>query len=71
MFILKVIDLRKEFEIQGCVEVAADLSQEVFWNKFIGFLEANDWTFGGGINEIVDGFYNNSDGTKGKYVLNE
>lgn len=66
-----MIDLRKEFEIHGCIEVADDLSEEVFWNKFIDFIESNDWTFGGGINEIVDGFYINADGTMGKYVLDE
>lgn len=64
-------DLRKEFEIQGCVEVSADLSEEEFFNKFINFIESNHWTFGGGINEIVDGYYINADGAKGKYVLNE
>lgn len=66
-----MIELRKEFEIQGCIEVADDLSEEEFWHKFIGFIEFNDWTFGGGFKEIVDGFYINPDGTKGKHVLDE
>lgn len=47
------------------------MSEEEFWNKFINFSESNNWMFGGGINEIVDGFYINADGTKGKYVLDE
>lgn len=63
--------LRKEFEIQGCVEVPVELSEDEFWNKFIGFIESNGWMFGGGINEIVDNFYINPDGTKGKCVLDE
>ena len=66
-----VLIMRKEFEIQGCVEVPSELSEEEFWNKFIGFIESNNWLFGGGINEIVDGFYINADGTKGKHVLGE
>nr|WP_315969532.1 hypothetical protein [Rubeoparvulum massiliense] len=64
-----MIVLRKEFEIQGCVEVPVELSEEEFWIKLIDFIESNGWTFGGGINEIVDGFYINPDGTKGKCVL--
>ena len=48
-----------------------DLSEEEFWNKFIGFIESNNWLFGGGVNEIIDGFYINADGTKGKHVLDE
>lgn len=67
----KLLILRKEFEIQGYVEVPTDLSEEEFWNKFIGFIESNNWFFGGGINEIVDGFYISTDGTKGKHVLDE
>lgn len=63
--------MKKEFEIQGCVEVPMDLSEEEFWNKFIDFIESNNWLFGGGINEIVDGFYINADGTKGQHVLDE
>lgn len=61
----------KEFEIQGCVEVPLELSEEDFWNTFIDFIESNHWSFGGGINEIIDGFYINADGTKGKYVLDK
>lgn len=63
--------MRKEFEIQGCVEVPAELTEEEFYNKFIAFIEANNWSFGGGINEIIDGYYINADGTKGKHVLDE
>jgi len=66
-----VIILSKEFEIQGCVEVPMNLSEDEFFNKFIGFIESNNWSFGGGINEIIDGFYINADGTKGKYVLED
>lgn len=63
--------LNKEFEINGCIEVPINVSEEEFFDKFIGFIEANNWLFGGGINEIIDGFYINADGTKGKNVLDE
>jgi uncharacterized protein YggL (DUF469 family) len=63
--------MRKEFEIQGCVEVPIELSEDEFFDKFIAFIESNNWSFGGGINEIIDGFYINADGTKGKHVLDE
>nr|WP_315024896.1 hypothetical protein [uncultured Aminipila sp.] len=53
------------------MEVPTELSEDEFWDKFIGFIEENGWSFGGGINTIIDGFYINPDGTKGKYVLDE
>ena len=63
--------MRKEFEIQGCVEVPLEFSEEEFWNIFIGFIEANKWSFGGGINAIVDRFHIKEYGRKGKSVLHE
>ena len=63
--------MSKEFEIQGCVEVPIELSEDEFFDKLINFVESNSWSFGGGINEIIDGFYINADGTKGKHVLDE
>ena len=61
----------KEIEIHGCVEVSADLSVDDFWDKFIAFIEANNWSFGGGMNEIIDGHYINADGTKGKHIADD
>ncbi len=63
--------MEKEFEIQGCVSVPSNVSEEEFCDKFIGFIEANGWYFGGGISEIIDGYYINPDGTKGKSVLED
>jgi len=60
---------KKEFEIQGCVEFPVELTEEEFFKNFIAFIESNNWWFGGGINEIVDGFYINADGTKGKRIF--
>lgn len=62
---------RKEIEINGCVEVPPELSIDEFTSAFIQFVEANGWYFGGGLREIVDGFYINADGTRGKRVLEE
>lgn len=63
--------MRREFEINGCIEVPMELSEDEFWNKFIGFVEENNWYFGGGAREIIDGFYINEDGTKGEHCLDE
>lgn len=63
--------MRKEFEFQGCVEVPVELLEDKFLDKFIDFIEANGWSFGRGINTIIDRFYINHDGTKGKCVLDE
>jgi uncharacterized protein YggL (DUF469 family) len=63
--------LEKEFEITGCVSVPETISYDEFWGKFIDFIESNKWSFGGGINEIIDGYYINADGAKGKHVLDD
>lgn len=61
--------MEKEFEINGCVSVPENITEDEFWTKFIEFIEANKWSFGGGIKEIIDGYYINEDGTRGKHVL--
>ena len=43
--------MRKEFEIQGCIEVPPEVTEDEFWNTFIGFVESKGWSFGGGIQE--------------------
>lgn len=64
--------MEKEFEIAGCISgVADDMSCDEFTDIFIEFIESKNWLFGGGINEIIDGYYINEDGTKGKHVLDE
>ena len=46
--------MRKEFEIQGCIEVPPEVTEDEFWNAFIEFVESKGWSFGGGIQEIQD-----------------
>lgn len=60
--------MEKEFEIHGAVEVPPEVSEEEFFRKFIGFIESEGWWFGGGIREIVDGYYINADGSRGAAV---
>lgn len=62
---------RKEFEFQGCVEVPMELSEDQFLDLFLAFIEANHWSFGGGVRTIVDGYYINEDGTPGEPVWPE
>ncbi len=59
----------KEIEIQGCVTVSEEMSMDDFIDKFIAFVESNGWSFGGGYRTIIDGYYINADGKRGKYVL--
>lgn len=61
--------MRKEFEINGCIEVQAEITEEDFFDAFIQFVESKGWSFGGSINEIQDGYYILPDGIKGKSVL--
>ena len=61
----------KEIEIQGCITVPEDVSMDEVIDKFIAFVEENDWSFGGGYKTIIDGYYINGDGTRGKSILDE
>ncbi len=61
--------MQKEIEIVGCITVPDDISQDEVYDKFIDFIEANGWYFGGGFRTIVDGYYINDDGTRGKHVF--
>lgn len=63
--------MRKEFEIQGCIEVPPEVTEDEFWNAFIGFVESKGWSFGGGIQEIHDGYYILADGSRGQHVLDK
>ena len=58
----------KEIEICGWVEVPVDVSEDEFYDKFIEFIEKNGWYFGGGFKTIIDDYYINSDGTRGKHI---
>lgn len=67
--IAEVFSLIKEIEIQGCVTVPEEVSGDDFIDKFLAFIEENNWSFGGGYRTIIDGYYMNEDGTRGKHVL--
>ena len=63
--------MRKEIEINGCIEVPAEMTIDEFCAAFIEFVEAKGWYFGGGFREIADGYYVNPNGTRGKSVIDE
>ena len=63
--------MTKEIEIHGCITIPKDVSMDEVIDKFIAFIEKNEWSFGGGYRTIIDGYYMNADGTKGKCVLDE
>ena len=60
--------MRKEIEINGCVEIPAEMTVDEFLDDFIEFLESKGCYFGGGFQKIVDGYYILPDGSKGKRV---
>ena len=42
--------MEKEFEIQGRIyNLPAEMTDDAFWHKVIGFIEENGWSFGGGL----------------------
>lgn len=62
--------MRKEIEINGCIEIPPEMSADEFTDAFIALIESKGWRFGGGFREIIDGHYMNSDGSRGKPVSN-
>ena len=63
--------MRKEIEINGCVEIPPEMTMDEFCTAFIELIESKGWYFGGGLQEIIDGYYINPDGSKGKHVLED
>ncbi|MBQ9082982.1 MAG: hypothetical protein IJY28_05720, partial [Clostridia bacterium] len=56
----------------GCVEVPSELTKDAFVDAFLTFIESKGWQFfDGNFQEIVDDYYVNPDGTKGKHVLDD
>lgn len=43
-----------EIEINGCVTLPKIVTEDQFYEKFIGFIETNHWYFGGGINIVEE-----------------
>lgn len=58
--------MRKEIEINGCIEIPSEMTIDEFTDIFINFIESKSWYFGGGFQEIIDGCYVLSDETKDK-----
>lgn len=61
--------MRKEIEINGCIEIPPEMTMDAFTEAFLELIESKGWSFGGGFNEIIDGYNVNPDGSRGKSVL--
>ena len=60
--------MRKEIEINGCIEIPSEMTSDEFTDTFIEWIESKGWYFSGGFREIADGYYILPDGSKGKSV---
>ena len=60
--------MRKEIEINGCIEIPPEMTSDEFTDTFIKWIESKGWYFGGGFREIADGYYILPNGSKGKSV---
>jgi (p)ppGpp synthase/HD superfamily hydrolase len=47
-------DVIEDTNITGYISVPEDCSEDDFSNKFIDFVENNNWTFGGTINDVKE-----------------
>ena len=47
--------MRKEIEINGCIEIPPETTMDEFCDAFIEWVESKGWFFGGGLREYVDG----------------
>ncbi len=61
-------EMNKLVEINGCIEIPADVTTDYVMDRFIEFVECNGWTFGGGFQTIVDDWYVNDNGERIKRV---
>lgn len=55
------LTMRKEIEINGCIEIPPEMTMDEFCDAFIEWVESKGWLFGGGFREIVDGEYTLAD----------
>ena len=63
--------MNKLVEVNGCIEIPADIEADFVIDKFIEFVESNGWTFGGGFQTIIDDWYVNNEGEKVKRIDEE
>ena len=47
--------MRKEIEINGCIEIPPETTIDEVCDAFIEWVESKGWFFGGGFREYVDG----------------
>lgn len=63
--------MEREFELDICISVQDNVTEDEFYDIFVKFIKAQGWSFGETIREIQDGYYILPDGEKGKHVLEE
>ena len=63
--------MRKEIEINGCIEIPSEMTIDAFTDAFIEWIGSKGWYFGGGLQELVNGYSVNSGGTLGRSVLED
>ncbi|EHL15757.1 hypothetical protein [Peptoanaerobacter stomatis] len=51
-----------------CINVFINTDIDYVIDKFIDFVEQNNWFFGCGYREIIDGHYVNEDGSLGEKI---
>ena len=46
--------MRKEIELNGCIEIPPEKSMDEFIDEFLALIESKGWYFGGGIKEYSE-----------------
>jgi hypothetical protein len=55
--------------INGCISMAYSVEYEEVYNRFMAFLDKNSWSYTGTFKKIIDGYYINKDGSRGKHCF--
>lgn len=62
---------KNAYSIGGCITKDENISKEDIESKIRRFFKANNMKIECQFREIIDGYYINEDGTRGKHVLDE
>lgn len=65
------MEMADSISINICISMDYFVDTKEVYNSFTDFLEKNKWSYQGTFKKIMDGYYINEDGSKGKYCMDD